>query len=224
MGVTPLRCYYGPLRLPRPTRQQVIDSPSGGSPCWHRVEAGLPSSRLFVRLVPSPFTPEGSTGALDRCFPADAGFTLSGRLATLSLCNEADLSSLVVTARACDGRGSKLGITPHLARPSSCVTINSHGKLLSVCASSRASWRTRDTEATEKEAEAEIRTRPKVQLPASCASPIIRSRTAAAVLINVLPPSWYTTVRAGTESSSHTLPPMIDPRPMVTSPNIVAPA
>ena len=124
---------------PAPTRQPVIDSLSGGGPCWHRVEAGLPSSRLFVRLAPSPLTPEGSAGALDRCFPANAGFTISGRLATLAWCNEADLSSLVVTARACDGRGSKLGIAPHLARPSSCVTINSHGKLLSVCANSRAS-------------------------------------------------------------------------------------
>src|ERR1043166_6019510 len=62
------------------------------------------------------------------------------------------------------------------------------------------------------------------QIPAPSEWPIILSRSLAVVFIFVSPPSWYTTVFGGTGSSSHTLPPMIEPLPMVTSPKMVAPA
>src|SRR6266478_5972991 len=62
------------------------------------------------------------------------------------------------------------------------------------------------------------------QMPAPSEWPIILSRSAPAVFIRVCPASEYTTVLGGTGSSSQTLPPMIEPLPIVTSPRIVAPA
>lgn len=43
---------------------------------------GLPSLPAVLEPRALPSTPTGPTGALVRVFPADAGFTISGRLAT----------------------------------------------------------------------------------------------------------------------------------------------
>jgi len=45
-------------------------------------EPGLPSSCWFFPRALSPLTPGSPIGACGRCFPTDAGFTKSGRLAT----------------------------------------------------------------------------------------------------------------------------------------------
>jgi len=45
---------------------------------------GLPSSRWFCLRALSPLTPESPAPAFGQGFRADAGFTFSGRLATLS--------------------------------------------------------------------------------------------------------------------------------------------
>ena len=62
-----------------------------------------------------------------------AGFTQSGRLATLTLCNEAETGSLLA-ARTFALRGSARGMAPAHARLATCRTGNLHGKLLSACA------------------------------------------------------------------------------------------
>jgi hypothetical protein len=47
-------------------------------------ESGLPSSGWFFLRALSPFTPKSPLGALGRGFQSGAGFTIFGRLATLS--------------------------------------------------------------------------------------------------------------------------------------------
>ena len=88
--------------------------------------ADLPSSWLFFTRALSPFTPEGLAGAFDHFFPASAGFSISGRLATLDLRNEVDSSSLALRLTRSPSQASTPGLPPITAGLASCATISSH--------------------------------------------------------------------------------------------------
>ena len=87
-------------------------------------QSSLPSSCWFFPRALSPLTPGSPIGACSRCFPTSAGFTKSGRLATPSMCNEAEPSSRDATARAFaspslseQGRPHSLWVRLHDFRP-----------------------------------------------------------------------------------------------------------
>ena len=78
-GITPLRRYYGPIRLPiTPAEPYVFRRRWVPPPC-----PGLPGSRFVFRYAPSPFTPEGPMAALSAASPPVVGFITFGSLATL---------------------------------------------------------------------------------------------------------------------------------------------
>jgi len=91
-GITPLLRNSGPLRLPtcQHARLCLPTRPPGHDPRARRVSQ-VP--RPICHCAPSAPTPTGRTGAYADVFPARAGFSISGSLATCNLRNEADLGS-----------------------------------------------------------------------------------------------------------------------------------
>ena len=88
--------------------------------------------RLFFRRTPSPYTPESPVVALSRFFTSGSGFTISGRLATLTCLSRPFSGSLALRLTSLPPKASPRWITPSCARSATCVTGNSHDELLSV--------------------------------------------------------------------------------------------
>ena len=78
-GVTPLPCYYEPVRLPADAAPRLWIPASRCSPGARRRVSQ--DSRRFCRRAPSPATPETRRVRLLVTSPAISGFTTSGRLA-----------------------------------------------------------------------------------------------------------------------------------------------
>ena len=127
-GITPLPRYYEPRRLPTRTgRAVMLSRPPLNRSSSDRVSQ-VPGRSFGTRR---PLSPRRARPVLVPVATRSmSGFTQSGRLATLSLCNEAETGSLLA-ARTFASRGFAPRITPTHARSATCRTGNSHGKLLS---------------------------------------------------------------------------------------------
>jgi len=118
-GITPLRHYYGPRRLPvgAGPRLCIPAIRCGG----HARPAGslqFPSNRS-ARAAPNH--PGESDGCVSYSFTAGAGFTISGRLATPTLCNEAVSDSLALRLARSLSQSFASRVAPTHVRSATCV-------------------------------------------------------------------------------------------------------
>ena len=94
-GITPLPCYYGPLRLPATAGSRVIDSPRPLSVSPTHTMPGLPGSSADLSSRALPNHPERSNGCLHSFLPRQwQASTSSAGWPPPCLCNEAEAGSL----------------------------------------------------------------------------------------------------------------------------------
>jgi hypothetical protein len=94
-GVTPLPHYYEPVRLPAAAARRVMSSPVALGAAAHH--AGSPRFLDRSMCARRPHSPRKVRWVLvPVASPSVAGFTISGRLATFTWCNEAVSGSLAL--------------------------------------------------------------------------------------------------------------------------------
>ena len=94
-------------------------SPSRGDPITPGRVSQVP--RLISWCALPPTTPEGSASARARCFPADAGFTQSGRLAAPSRVTRPNRVRLRCGSHRCPHQASAIRLATDSAGATTCL-------------------------------------------------------------------------------------------------------